>query len=43
MEVGGRGSMRAGKCGRYLKISEGVGKANKDSKKRGKEKFYNNL
>lgn len=27
--------MRARKCGRYLKISEGVGKANKDSKKRG--------
>lgn len=35
--------MRARKCGRYLKKSEGVGKANKDSKKRGKEKFYINL
>lgn len=35
--------MRARKCGRYLKISEGVGKANKDSKKSRKEKFSDNL
>lgn len=43
MEVEGRRSVRARKCGRYSKISEGVGKANKDSKKRRKKKFYDNL
>lgn len=35
--------MRARKCGRHLKISGGMGEANKDSKKRGKKKFYYDL
>jgi len=40
---GGRESVWARKCRSYLKIREGVGKADKDSRERGKEKFYNDL
>ena len=43
METGGRESMGARKYGRHLKIREGVGKADKDSRERGKEKFYNDV
>lgn len=40
---GGRESMGARKCGRYLKIREDMGKADKDSRERGKEKFCDDL
>lgn len=43
METGGRESMGAGKHRRFLKISEGVGKADKDSRRKDKEQFYNDL
>lgn len=40
---GGRESMGARICGRYLKIREQVGKEYKDSRERGKEKFCDDL
>lgn len=47
MEAGerneGRENMGARKCGRHLKIREGGGKADKDSRERGKGKFYSGL
>lgn len=43
METEGRESTGAGKCRRLLKISEGVGTADKDSRRKDKEKLYNDL
>ena len=43
METEGMESTGAGKCRRLLKISEGVGTADKDSRRKDKEKLYNDL